>query len=94
MDSTVSFDVNTTIGAHIYDASSPRTLTHRLPCFAGVLQIGVLISYALFGVTTTQTYIYYSRFPDDSLKLKALVCATTQRRGQADSHDAQVAFVW
>ncbi|KAJ7851101.1 hypothetical protein B0H13DRAFT_1905397 [Mycena leptocephala] len=52
MDSTVSFDVNTTIG---------------------VLQISVLISYMLFGVTTTQTYIYYSRFPDDSPKLKALV---------------------
>jgi hypothetical protein len=27
----------------------------------------------LFGVTTTQAYIYYSRFPDDSRKLKALV---------------------
>ncbi|KAJ7889268.1 hypothetical protein B0H13DRAFT_1888103 [Mycena leptocephala] len=39
----------------------------------GALQIGVLISYMLFGVTTTQTYIYYSRFPDDSRKLKALV---------------------
>ncbi|KAJ7851107.1 hypothetical protein B0H13DRAFT_2400677 [Mycena leptocephala] len=30
-------------------------------------------TYMLFGVTTTQTYIYYSRFPDDSPKLKALV---------------------
>ncbi|KAJ7867161.1 hypothetical protein B0H13DRAFT_1897682 [Mycena leptocephala] len=39
----------------------------------GAFQIGVLIAYALFGVTTTQTYIYYSRFPDDSSKLKALV---------------------
>ncbi|KAJ7867150.1 hypothetical protein B0H13DRAFT_2670540 [Mycena leptocephala] len=39
----------------------------------GSLQIGVLISYVLFGVTTTQTYIYYSRFPHDSWKLKALV---------------------
>ncbi|KAJ7889245.1 hypothetical protein B0H13DRAFT_2341587 [Mycena leptocephala] len=39
----------------------------------GAFQIGVLISYVLFGVTTTQTYIYYSHFPDDSLKLKALV---------------------
>ncbi|KAJ6572234.1 hypothetical protein B0H19DRAFT_1231766 [Mycena capillaripes] len=52
MDSAVSFNVNTTIGA---------------------LQIGVLVSYVLFGVTTTQTYIYYSRFPEDSRKLKALV---------------------
>ncbi|KAF7351903.1 hypothetical protein MVEN_01152000 [Mycena venus] len=39
----------------------------------GAFQIGVLVSYALFGVTTTQMYIYYSRFPDDSRKLKALV---------------------
>ncbi|KAJ7851096.1 hypothetical protein B0H13DRAFT_2284696 [Mycena leptocephala] len=39
----------------------------------GAFQIGVLISYVLFGVTTTQTHMYYSRFPDDSWKLKALV---------------------
>jgi len=39
----------------------------------GAWQIGVLVSYVLFGVTTTQTYIYYSRFSADSLKLKALV---------------------
>ncbi|KAJ6564568.1 hypothetical protein B0H19DRAFT_80456 [Mycena capillaripes] len=39
----------------------------------GAYQIGVLVSYILFGVTTTQTYVYYSRFPDDSLKIKALV---------------------
>ncbi|KAJ6590997.1 hypothetical protein DFH09DRAFT_1306637 [Mycena vulgaris] len=54
MDSTVSLNLNTTIGA---------------------LQIGVLISYVLLGVTTTQTYIYYCRFPNDSPKLKALVAA-------------------
>ncbi|KAJ7886343.1 hypothetical protein B0H13DRAFT_898990 [Mycena leptocephala] len=39
----------------------------------GAYQIGVLASYALFGVLTTQTYIYYTRFPDDSSRLKALV---------------------
>ncbi|KAJ6585253.1 hypothetical protein B0H19DRAFT_416733 [Mycena capillaripes] len=39
----------------------------------GAYQIGVLVSYVLFGVMTTQTYIYYSRFPDDSRKLKILV---------------------
>ncbi|KAJ7823853.1 hypothetical protein B0H14DRAFT_2825488 [Mycena olivaceomarginata] len=39
----------------------------------GIFQIGVLISYVLFGVTTTQSYIYYSRFPEDSSNLKALV---------------------
>ncbi|KAJ7851103.1 hypothetical protein B0H13DRAFT_2360381 [Mycena leptocephala] len=40
----------------------------------GAVEIGVLVSYVLFGVTTTQTYIYYSRFPDDSRKLKAFGC--------------------
>ncbi|KAJ7912671.1 hypothetical protein B0H13DRAFT_2327025 [Mycena leptocephala] len=39
----------------------------------GAYQIGVLVSYVLFGVTTTQTYIYFSRFSEDSPKLKALV---------------------
>ncbi|KAJ7438231.1 hypothetical protein B0H11DRAFT_2294000 [Mycena galericulata] len=39
----------------------------------GSLQIGVLISYVLFGVTTTQAYIYYGNFPGDSLRLKLLV---------------------
>ncbi|KAF8189829.1 hypothetical protein K438DRAFT_1971344 [Mycena galopus ATCC 62051] len=39
----------------------------------GVYQIGVLVSYVLFGVTTMQAYIYYSRFADDTRALKALV---------------------
>ncbi|KAF7355527.1 hypothetical protein MSAN_01469700 [Mycena sanguinolenta] len=39
----------------------------------GALEIGVLVSYVLFGITTVQTYIYFTRFPDDSLKLKAFV---------------------
>ncbi|KAJ7336222.1 hypothetical protein DFH08DRAFT_1018498 [Mycena albidolilacea] len=39
----------------------------------GAYEIGVLLSCVLFGVTTTQTYIYYSRFADDSRKLKSLV---------------------
>ncbi|KAJ7032723.1 hypothetical protein C8F04DRAFT_644527 [Mycena alexandri] len=39
----------------------------------GALQIGVLISCLLFGLTTMQTYIYYTRFPDDPRMLKALV---------------------
>ncbi|KAJ7902809.1 hypothetical protein B0H14DRAFT_2555289 [Mycena olivaceomarginata] len=39
----------------------------------GAYQIGVLVSYMLFGVTTAQTYIYYGRFPHDSPKFKALV---------------------
>jgi len=41
----------------------------------GALLIGTLVSYALFGVATTQAYVYYGRFPDDSLKMKSLVAA-------------------
>ncbi|KAJ7839533.1 hypothetical protein B0H14DRAFT_3458590 [Mycena olivaceomarginata] len=39
----------------------------------GACEIGDLITYALFGVTTVQAYIYYGRFPNDDSKLKALV---------------------
>ncbi|KAJ6574137.1 hypothetical protein B0H19DRAFT_1371349 [Mycena capillaripes] len=39
----------------------------------GALEVGVLLSYFLFGVTTTQLYVYYTRFPDDNWKLKLLV---------------------
>ncbi|KAJ7114071.1 hypothetical protein C8R44DRAFT_881619 [Mycena epipterygia] len=39
----------------------------------GTLQIGVLVSCVLFGVTTTQSYIYHARFPKDSRKMKTLV---------------------
>ncbi|KAJ6593092.1 hypothetical protein B0H19DRAFT_1224729 [Mycena capillaripes] len=41
----------------------------------GALEIGVLASYVLFGVETTQAYIYYGRFPGDSLRIKVLVSA-------------------
>ncbi|KAF8190678.1 hypothetical protein K438DRAFT_2018568 [Mycena galopus ATCC 62051] len=40
---------------------------------SGALELGVLLSYLLFGVTTTQLYVYYTRFPDDNWKLKLLV---------------------
>ncbi|KAJ6479466.1 hypothetical protein C8R47DRAFT_1136927 [Mycena vitilis] len=39
----------------------------------GALLVGTLVSYALFGVATTQAYIYYGRFRNDLLKLKLLV---------------------
>ncbi|KAJ7609129.1 hypothetical protein FB45DRAFT_375565 [Roridomyces roridus] len=39
----------------------------------GALQIGVLISYTLFGLSTNQTYLYFGRFPNDSKKMKLLV---------------------
>jgi hypothetical protein len=52
--------------------------------FAGALEIGILTSYVLLGVTITQTYIYYSRFPQDPRKLKALVRGTTKCRALTD----------
>ncbi|KAJ7054991.1 hypothetical protein C8F01DRAFT_467606 [Mycena amicta] len=39
----------------------------------GPLEIGALVAYALFGLTTSQTYTYFSRFPNDSRKLKLFV---------------------
>ncbi|KAJ7366206.1 hypothetical protein DFH08DRAFT_948250 [Mycena albidolilacea] len=39
----------------------------------GAFEISALVSYVLLGLAITQTYIYYRRFPDDSLKIKALV---------------------
>ncbi|KAJ7205205.1 hypothetical protein GGX14DRAFT_458734 [Mycena pura] len=44
----------------------------------GALELGVLLSYLLFGVTTTQLYVYYTRFPNDNWKIKLLVaCEAT-----------------
>ncbi|KAJ7319431.1 hypothetical protein DFH08DRAFT_891043 [Mycena albidolilacea] len=40
----------------------------------GALLIGTLVSYALFGVMTTQVYVYYGRF-QDPWKMKAMVGA-------------------
>ncbi|KAJ7184567.1 hypothetical protein C8R46DRAFT_463259 [Mycena filopes] len=39
----------------------------------GALEIGTLLSYVLLGASMTQTYTYYSRFPNDSRNLKCLV---------------------
>ncbi|KAJ7183790.1 hypothetical protein C8R46DRAFT_1067828 [Mycena filopes] len=39
----------------------------------GALELGSLASFALFGVATTQVYIYFGRFPKDSRILKTLV---------------------
>ncbi|KAJ7496716.1 hypothetical protein FB451DRAFT_1549774 [Mycena latifolia] len=39
----------------------------------GAFEVGVMISYVLFGFTTLQTYIYFSRFPNDRRPLKYLV---------------------
>ncbi|KAF7289307.1 hypothetical protein MIND_01392500 [Mycena indigotica] len=39
----------------------------------GALQIGTLLSYLLFGITTTQVYIYYTRFPEDAPWIRLMV---------------------
>ncbi|KAF7293803.1 hypothetical protein HMN09_01176100 [Mycena chlorophos] len=39
----------------------------------GALLVGALVSCVLWGISTTQTYIYFSRFPEDSLAIKLLV---------------------
>ncbi|KAF7294547.1 hypothetical protein MIND_00991200 [Mycena indigotica] len=39
----------------------------------GDLEIGVLVAYALFGITTAQAYTYYTRFPNDSVLTKLWV---------------------
>ncbi|CAA7270139.1 unnamed protein product [Cyclocybe aegerita] len=39
----------------------------------GALSVGVLISSFLFGIVTVQAYVYYTRFPEDQMKLKILV---------------------
>ncbi|KAJ6487947.1 hypothetical protein C8R45DRAFT_262017 [Mycena sanguinolenta] len=39
----------------------------------GAFELGVLVSYILLGVTTAQVYIYYSRFPNDTSRLRYLV---------------------
>ncbi|KAJ6558093.1 hypothetical protein B0H19DRAFT_128564 [Mycena capillaripes] len=39
----------------------------------GAYELGVLVSYLLLGVTTSQTNVYYSHFANDSRRLKYLV---------------------
>ncbi|KAK6974330.1 hypothetical protein R3P38DRAFT_3239638 [Favolaschia claudopus] len=39
----------------------------------GAYQIGVLVSFLLLGIQVMQCYVYYTRFPDDSKRIKALV---------------------
>ncbi|KAK7036124.1 hypothetical protein R3P38DRAFT_3183920 [Favolaschia claudopus] len=39
----------------------------------GAFQIGALVSYMLFGVTSNQTYLYFVRFPKDPRAIKFLV---------------------
>ncbi|KDR74773.1 hypothetical protein GALMADRAFT_280160 [Galerina marginata CBS 339.88] len=50
-----------------------ETLRLNLNTTLGPLIIGTLISCSLFGVVIVQTYIYYTRFPDDKPLFKNLV---------------------
>ncbi|KAJ6460989.1 hypothetical protein C8R45DRAFT_1108803 [Mycena sanguinolenta] len=53
--------------------SLPVSMDHFVPGNTlGALEIGILLSFMLYGVSLTQTYIYYNPFPDDPPKLKAL----------------------
>lgn len=67
--SSSSFDADSTLGqcSYISLCYFPFDMT------AGALLVGTLVSYALFGVATTQAYLYSGRFPDESLKMKAMV---------------------
>ncbi|KAF9473759.1 hypothetical protein BDN70DRAFT_963613 [Pholiota conissans] len=41
----------------------------------GALLIGVLVSCFLFGIVTLQMYLYYMKFPNDSIRLKSMYVA-------------------
>ncbi|KAJ7050346.1 hypothetical protein C8F01DRAFT_1377764 [Mycena amicta] len=59
-------------------SSHRPTMSTPLPAFnagqtIGALLVGTLVSYILLGVTSAQVYLYFGRFPDDSMWLKLLV---------------------
>ncbi|KAF7345483.1 hypothetical protein MVEN_01566700 [Mycena venus] len=58
---------------HSFPQGSPHSFSFSADSTLGALLVGVLLSYVLFGVTTTQTYLYSGRFPNDSRKTKLLV---------------------
>jgi hypothetical protein len=40
----------------------------------GALEIGAFFAMFLFGLSAVQTYIYFTKYRDDPLPIKALVC--------------------
>ncbi|KAJ6577464.1 hypothetical protein B0H19DRAFT_985062, partial [Mycena capillaripes] len=71
---------------YLYNSSAPQLASNMasfndfnatLATFTGHLtgayELGVLVSYILLGVTTSQSYVYYSRFTSDTRRLKYLV---------------------
>lgn len=59
----------------------------------GALVVGVFVSSFLFGIITVQVHIYFRRFPDDGLVIKALVRLLSAFRTSL-THAAQVGTVW
>ncbi|KAG9311249.1 hypothetical protein JVU11DRAFT_8332 [Chiua virens] len=46
--------------------------------FLGSLLVGGLVAAAVWGVTSSQTYIYYQRYPKDSLTLKLIASSRSR----------------
>lgn len=70
--------------AYIIPGRSPLVLFQKSPhssptmtppsLTVGALEIGVIISTFLFGISTVQTHTYFRRFPRDGWIIKCLVC--------------------
>lgn len=56
-----------------FSAMSGATTIPDMNDTLGALEIGVLISVFLFGFVTLQSYLYFSKFPNDKWGLKVLV---------------------
>ncbi|KAJ6485524.1 hypothetical protein C8R45DRAFT_1214296 [Mycena sanguinolenta] len=64
---------NNTAAMQHHSFPSSQSIVFDADSTLGALLIGVLLSYVLFGVTTTQVYLYSGRFPNDSRGMKLLV---------------------
>ncbi|KAF7296353.1 hypothetical protein HMN09_01105400 [Mycena chlorophos] len=62
--------------------------------FYGALLIGLVLSAVLFGVSTVQVYIYHGRFPDDRVRLKALVAFLWLMEGAHLGMITNLAYTW
>lgn len=61
----------------------------------GVALIGTLISAVLYGITITQTYLYFQRFPNDNVLIKLMVSRILfSKRTLSSNLVCQVATLW
>ncbi|KAJ7050347.1 hypothetical protein C8F01DRAFT_1179534 [Mycena amicta] len=60
------------LSSHHPTMSAPRPAFNVGPTI-GALLVGTLISYILLGITSAQVYLYFTRFPDDGMRMKLLV---------------------